>query len=74
MFVAPLIGRAAEGPLPTLDGISDVVKRSAAVPHHPPQIPHIKPDEVQKYRKIFARAGPVDGYLEGKQLISFVCE
>lgn len=56
-----LMGRA-EGPLPTLDGI---VKRSAVSPHLPPQIPRIKPDEVQDYRKIFAHTGLVDGYLEG---------
>lgn len=67
------MGRA-EGPLPTLEGISDVVKRSAAIPSFLPQIPRIKPDEVQEYRKIFTRAGPVDGYLEGRQHNSFVCE
>ncbi|KIM46718.1 hypothetical protein M413DRAFT_440303 [Hebeloma cylindrosporum] len=61
---------AKEGPLPTLDGISDVVKTSANIPPiFPPQIPRIKPDEVRDYRKAFIRAGPVDGYLEGDKVM-----
>jgi len=63
----------AEGPLPTLDGISDVMKRSAAIPAVPPQIPRIKPDEVRDYRRIFTRAGPVDGFLEGEAAF-FLCD
>ena len=67
-------GLYAEGPLPTLDGISDVVKRFTAIPAFPPQIPRIKPDEVRDYRRIFVRAGPVDGFLDGGQHNPFLCE
>ena len=67
-------GVISEGPLPTLDGISDVAKRSrsVAIPHLPPQIPRIKPDEVRDYREIFTRYGPVNGYLDGGAA-SFLC-
>lgn len=52
------------GPLPTLDGITDVAgKRNVSLQGSP--LPPINHDDVRHFKRSFNAAGPVSGFLDG---------
>ncbi|KAH9478338.1 putative calcium-binding protein [Psilocybe cubensis] len=55
------------GPLPTLEGITDVVRKSATT--HTQHFPPLNPDDIRNFRVVFLKAGPVDGLLDGGKVM-----
>ncbi|KAF8950785.1 hypothetical protein BDZ97DRAFT_1892340 [Flammula alnicola] len=56
------------GPLPTLEGITDAVKKPNHV-HQTPQFPPINTVDVLNFKGIFIRAGPINGILDGDKVM-----
>lgn len=56
----PLILIAA-GPLPTLEGLADVVGRRSVSPST--RFPPINHDDIRRFTQNFNSAGPIDGFL-----------
>jgi hypothetical protein len=55
------------GPLPTLDGITDVVgKRNVKL--QTPRFPPVNHDDMRWFKRFFDEAGPSGGFLDGTQL------
>lgn len=57
----PLILIAA-GPLPTLDGLADVVGKRNVSPL--PRFPPVNHDDIRRFKRNFDSAGPIDGLLD----------
>ncbi|KAF8903342.1 hypothetical protein CPB84DRAFT_1774611 [Gymnopilus junonius] len=59
-----------DGPLPTLEGITDVMRKHASSSSHPQQFPPVSPDDLRHYKRVFINAGPVNGRLEGGKVLN----
>ena len=51
----------AAGPLPTLDGLTDVVEKRNVSPLT--RFPPVDHDEIRRFKRNFDSAGPIDGFL-----------
>ncbi|PPQ79333.1 hypothetical protein CVT25_002563 [Psilocybe cyanescens] len=56
------------GPLPTLEGITDVVRKHSAA-SHAQHFPPINPDDVRNFKMVFLKAGPANGFLDGQKVM-----
>ncbi|KDR80258.1 hypothetical protein GALMADRAFT_242591 [Galerina marginata CBS 339.88] len=59
---------AKAGPMPTLEGITDVPRKPSS--SHTQQFPPVIPDDVRHYKRIFMNAGPDNGLLDGEKVMS----
>ncbi len=67
----------AAGPLPTIDGVSDVGRQSTgmSIPRSPPPIsgfPPLTAQDKAKFQNMFQRTGPSNGLLSGKFLYRYI--